>query len=179
MTYFLADSIFYGLIVAFAFLIYQAAILPGIRQTLRFEIFKLRDELRSLVVQGVIAEQDKGFVLLHGHLNFMVSSLPRFDVYGAFRALESLDAEKREEIGRRLQLLQETPAQIRGIYEQSLKVFVKALILNSLLFFILLSIIIMTRTLFEVGIGHLATALRKKAEQDAALAFFNASQAVV
>lgn len=179
ITKLVASGVFYGTIAAFVYFIYQAAILPGIRQMLRFEIFKLRDRLRSLVVEGVVREQDKAVVLLEGHLNFMLSNLPRFDGYSAFRALRSVDEEKSKQTARYLEVMANAPNEVRGIYEASLKTFVKAMAFNSLFVFTIFTLVIVTVTLSRVGALKLGESVRAKAQRDAQIAFFRSSEAVV
>jgi hypothetical protein len=163
----------------FAFFIYQGAILPGIRQTLRFELFALRDELRALVVNRVVSEQNRGFVILHAHLNFMVTNLPRFDVYGAVRALNSLNQEERRQVKESQALMEHTPEEIRRIYERSVRIFIKAMVFNSSLFFAFFTIQMLLETVLSVGVVRFVEVLRRKAREDATTAFFNLNQAIV
>lgn len=175
----IAFSIFYGVIVAFVYFIYQAAILPGIREMLRFEVFKLRDELRTLVIEGVANEQDKAVALLEEHLNFMLSNLPRFDIYGAIRALHAGDPEKKKRVEAYTERLANAPKEVQAIYAKSLKTFIKALAFNSLFLFAVITVFIVILTLCQVGASKLAAAVRARAHQDAEFAFFSCSEAVV
>jgi hypothetical protein len=179
MSEVVASGVFYGMIAAFVYFLYQAAILPGIRQMLRFEIFKLRDNLRSLVVEGVVKEQNDAVVLLEDHLNFMLSNLPRFDAYSAFRALRSGEEKKSKEMKRYLEVMANAPNEVRVIYEGSLKTFMKAMAFNSFFVFAILTFVIVTVTLCRVGALKVGESVRAKAQRDAQLAFFRCSEAVV
>ncbi len=54
----IADIIFWSCFASVAIFVYQGIILPGIRMSLRYRVFALRDQLRKLVIEGRIEEND-------------------------------------------------------------------------------------------------------------------------
>ena len=61
--------------------IYEALIVPTLRLKIRFELFKLRDELRFLKIKNGHNFQNKHFTYLHDSINSAISMVPRFEIY--------------------------------------------------------------------------------------------------
>jgi hypothetical protein len=136
----IANIVFWGCLVSVVIFVYQGIILPGIRLGLRYRVFRLRDRLRRLVIEGEVKESDGAFQLLHGRLNIMCSSLARFDLARAVQASRNMDAESRARVADYLQVMAAASPEIQAIYKESRSVLALALTFNSLFFFILASI---------------------------------------
>jgi len=116
--------------------IYQAIILPSVRQRVRFELFCLRDRTRRLVIEGKLREKHAAFRNLHGALNTLIKAVPAFD-YSLVLAMQTSDAEilkRRAEFGR---IIEDSIPEIREIYQKALTVMTIMLIFNSLFWFTL------------------------------------------
>ena len=179
MTEFLANAIFYGAMVSFLVLVYQSAILPGIRQNLRFDLFRLRDDLRRLVIEKRIAEADQAFVLLHDNLNFMCANLPRFELMNAIKVVRTLNGDDLERVRAHIRVLDNSIAEVQKIYHASVNVFIWSVVVNSLFLFLGLSIVVVIVTGVRVGLTELKDALIRKAEEEAKLVFFRSAQVAV
>lgn len=140
---FTASLIFWGTIACLGVFIYQAIILPSIRLHYRYRIFELRDQLRRLVIEGRVREDDKAFQLLHDRLNVMCVSLHRIDLVRVVQASTSLDEEGRARVAHYVNVMTSAPEEVQRIYKHSLDVFMFTLSFNSLLFFVLASLVLL------------------------------------
>ena len=61
-------------------LVYEAILLPSFRLSLRFRLFKLRDELRWLRVRHPTEVPEEVFQLLQGRVNTGLKLLPFMDI---------------------------------------------------------------------------------------------------
>jgi hypothetical protein len=179
MTHFIAESIFWCAILSAGALVYQMAILPGIRLSLRYRTFALRDRLRALVMNGTVKETSAAFQLLHQNLNSMSVSLSRYDLARVFRTLETLDEEAREKAEARRAVIEAAPPEIKEIYLESLHVFMTALTFNSLFFFLITGLCIGPGVLLKVGVLRLKDAVMKKFAERTSLIFFSPDAAAV
>lgn len=136
----IAHLLFWVTLVCAAIFVYQAVILPGIRLSLRYRVFALRDTLRNLVIEGRLTEYDPAFQILHDRLNFLCVSLHRFDLARVVQASHNLDDESRARVERSINTIKAAPAEVQQVYKESLEVIGCALAVNSLLFFLVLSI---------------------------------------
>lgn len=179
MINFIAESIFCGAILSLAALVYQLAILPGIRLSLRYRTFALRDQLRALVINGTVKEKSAAFQLLHQNLNLMCVSLSRYDLARVWRAIATLDEESREKAEARLAVMEAAPAEIKEIYRESLHVFMMALTFNSLFFFLITGLCIGPGFILKVGLLRVKDAVMKKFAERTSLVFFSPDAAAV
>lgn len=116
--------------LAAAFVVYQAILLPSLRQELRFRLFRLRDELRGLVTAGELREESPAFDVLHSHLNAMVQVLPKCDPV----LLRSITDKEKETLNRRLDKLDtalESHPEAAKIYFRGIQLLVYAFIANA------------------------------------------------
>ena len=65
---------------AFAHFIYEAIVAPSIRLKKRFELFRLRDELRIIKVRRGAALNDKHYNFLQNSINTLIRNLSAFDL---------------------------------------------------------------------------------------------------
>jgi hypothetical protein len=172
MTQFLAQSILYGAIVVAAVFVYQAAILPGIRMTLRYRAFALRDRLRSLVIDAVIKESDPAFQLLHEGLNYMCTSISRYDLARLIQSIKMMDEHRRGELEAAQKVIENAPEAVQQIYKDSLDICIRALAFNSLFVFAVATICLFLYLFIAVGIRHLKDAFVKKLNEDTKVGFF-------
>ena len=118
-------------ILALLVWLYQAIILPSIRQRLRFELFQLRDETRELVISGKLKEQSEAFHHLHGSLNVLIKAVPGFDLAFLSR-VETDDPDVKERAARFQELMDESIPEVKQIFHRAVAVMAFALIANSL-----------------------------------------------
>lgn len=172
MTLFIAESIFWMAILAGAAVVYQSAILPGIRLKLRYRTFALRDRLRLLVINGNINEAHQAFRLLHENLNSMSVSLSRYDLARVVRSLKTIDEEKRAKVSAAMDVMESAPTEIKEIYKESLHVLILALVFNSIFLFLFAAVLLLVSTLFTVGVVRVRSAVAKRLDKDTKFAFF-------
>src|SRR5712692_8047207 len=190
----IANMIFWGLLISVGIFVYQAIILPGIRLHLRYRVFRLRDQLRRLVIEAKIEETDQAFHLVHERLNFMCSSLHRLDLFRVIQASSKLDEVSRERVANYVKVIESSPAELQKIFKESLEVVALSLTFNSLFFFILatacLFVVVSLKSGLQVvkevsidrirGLFNVARKLfQEKVDADTAVAFFSPELATV
>jgi hypothetical protein len=178
-TYNIANFIFLGCLVSAAIFIYQGIILPGIRLGLRYRVFKLRDQLRRLVIEGKLEESDKAFQILHERLNFMSTSLARFDLTRVIQASHKLDDEDRARIASYSRVLETAPEEVQKIFKESLNVFMLALTFNSLFIFVIASACLLIGVALKSSFRHVRELFWQKVDADTTVAFFSPELATV
>jgi len=114
--------------------VYQAIILPSIRQRLRFELFDLRDQTRELVIAGKLKEQSAVFHHLHRSLNVLIKAVPGFD-FAFLSRIEIDDPDVNKRAAQFQQLMDESIPEVRQIFHRAVTVMAVALIANSLFWF--------------------------------------------
>lgn len=122
-------------VLAIWHLIYDGIIAPAFRLHLRNNLFKLRDELRNLKIQGLVPDADqKVFDLTHSGINSFLNRLPNLTMsaqYDAHKAIQN-DSKLYKEIQNRLALLAETSnKELKSIFERTASVVATTLIVNS------------------------------------------------
>ncbi len=128
----LAYSIFILGILSFLIWIYQAIVLPGIRQRLRFSLFRLRDETRELVIAGRLKEDSAVFRGLHKRLNMVIKAVPAIDI-ALLYAVQDQHPDIEDRALRFEKLVDGSIPEVRAIFHNVLKVVTIALIANSFL----------------------------------------------
>lgn len=128
----LAYSIFILGILSFLIWIYQAIVLPGIRQWLRFRLFRLRDETRELVITGHLKEDSAVFRGLHNRLNMVIKAVPAIDI-ALLYAVQGQHPDIEDRALRFEKLIDDSIPEVRAIFHNVLKVVAFALIANSFL----------------------------------------------
>ncbi len=161
MLTFLAWSILGLAVAGFLAWIYQAIILPMEQQRIRFELFKLRDDLRQLVVDEKIKEDSAAFQLLHNGLNVFVRTASQFDLCLLTKVEKA--SEKKEQ-KRRFEHMQEqidkSIPEVKEIFDKSVRVMATALILNS----VVLLVWAVPPIILSQGISHLSSAIKEHYE---------------
>jgi hypothetical protein len=176
MSNIIAQFIFYCGLGVFALLIYQSAILPNIRQSLRLDVFVLRDNLRSLAMRGVVKQDSPAFALLQDNLNFIAGNLFRFDLGNTYRYMSLPDGDSSAQVQEHIELMKTAGPEIRAIYERSLQVVTKALVFNSLFVFSLFALsvipLISADSLVRKPFAIIKQKLKEKLRDEAQVAFF-------
>jgi hypothetical protein len=178
-TYSIANFIFWGFLVSVAIFVYQGIILPGIRLGLRYRVFRLRDQLRRLVIEGQVEESDKSFLLLHERLNIMCRSLARFDLARVVQGSHNLDDESRAQIATYTRVMETAPEEVQKIFKESLSVFMLALTFNSLFFFVIASLCLLVGVALKSSFRHAKELFWQKVDADTTMAFFSPELATV
>ncbi len=146
--------------LSFGVWIYQAIILPSIRQRLRFELFCLRDQTRRRVIDGCIREDSAVFKHLHGQLNVMIKAIPWFD-FALIADIEVRDPSLKERAEKSIKLIEESIPEVQKIYHESMKVMAIALIANSFVWFVCFSLPAFSVVLSQ-GVQKLGAVVRNK-----------------
>jgi hypothetical protein len=128
---FLAYCILLFAILSLATWIYQATILPSIRQRLRFELFYLRDQLRELVITRRLKEDSAAFQQLHRRLNTIIKAIPAFDL-AALLAIDADHSDLKQRALRFLDLMNGSIPEVQVIYQNALRIMAYTLFANSL-----------------------------------------------
>ena len=138
--------------------IYQAIILPMEQQRIRFELFRLRDDFRQLVVDEKIKEDSAAFQLLHSSLNAFIRTAPQFDLCLLIKVEKASETKEQE---RRLEHMQEqihkSIPEVKEIFDKSVRVMATALILNS----VVLLVWAAPPIILSQGIFHLSSAIKE------------------
>jgi hypothetical protein len=114
--------------------IYEAIILPSVRQDLRNQLFRLRDELRSIAIDGYVGRDVEAFNLLHESLNGLVNrvSLITFSVIFDIKSAIHNDKHLEEKIKKRQAILDDClNTEVKKINEQLGQLITTACIANS------------------------------------------------
>jgi hypothetical protein len=178
-TYTIADLIFWGCLASVAVFIYQGIILPGIRLSLRYRVFELRDRLRRLVIEGKLEESDRAFQVLHDRLNFMCVSLARLDLARVIQASSKLDEESRTRVATYIHVMESAPDDVKKIYKESLQVTALALTCNSLFIFVISVTCLLVFVAVKSGFRHVKELFWRKVDADTTVAFFSPELATV
>jgi hypothetical protein len=162
----IAEFVFWLTIAAIVFAIYQAAILPGLRLSLRYRVFALRDRLRTLVMNGTVKESDPAFNLLHEQLNFVSCNLFRYDLLRIVRSVNKMTEEQKAYVAARVKIMEGAHEEVRKIYQESIEVVSLSVVINSLFFFVFASICLGVALLCQVGFRHVKEAFKRRIERD-------------
>jgi len=190
----IGNLVFWGCLISVAIFVYQGIVLPGIRVSLRYRVFKLRDDVRRLVIENSVKESDEAFQLLHGRLNVMCRSLSRFDLGRAVQASRKMDDETRARVTKYVKVMETADPKLQTIYKESRDVLMLALTFNSFFFFIFASICLLSvvavksslQAVKEISLDHAKGLFRvardlfqQTVDADTSVAFFNPELATV
>jgi hypothetical protein len=128
------SSVIIGLfLVAMVYFVYESIIAPSLRLNLRFELFRLRDELRKL--KGCCPElSDKHFESLQDSINGLVSVLYRLDLATliAFENTRRRDTQFKNHIEERVRALDDCHCdEAQAIRARSREIAAKAIAVNN------------------------------------------------
>jgi hypothetical protein len=155
--------------LSFGIWIYQAIILPSIRQRLRFELFCLRDQTRKLVIDGCIKEDSAVFRHLHRQLNVMIKAIPWFD-FVLVTDLEVSNPELKARAEKSIKLIEGSTPEVLKIYHEAMKIMAFALIANSFVWFVGFSLPAFSVVVSQ-GVWKLYAAVRKRLQMKVRPAF--------
>ena len=87
--------------------VYEAILLPSIRQNLRHKIFALRDRLRAFKAENPAQCSDETFGLMDEQLSWLIHNLPKitFSLVSQSERLLKRNAELRDEVAQRVKIL--------------------------------------------------------------------------
>lgn len=136
MTYFI-----FGLAcVALCHFVYESILAPSIRLELRFELFKLRDEVRSLKINNLSSKVsepqfvDEHYGYLQDSINALLCILYRYDLAAIWTITGQIDCDEalRQRVEARARFLDdcELPT-VRAMRKRQLHIAGKALAVNS------------------------------------------------
>lgn len=140
--------------------IIEVIVLPTVRQTVRFKLFALRDQLRALKAEHPDECEDEAFHMLDDSLSWRMDNLPRL----AFRFVHDWTAKVKatpslaKEVERRLAVLEscKLPDYVT-IQSESNKLTLEAIAFNSIGWAIYLLPVVYAMTVWE----KIATAARR------------------
>jgi hypothetical protein len=162
----IAEFVFWLTLAAMMFAIYQAGVLPALRLSLRYRAFALRDRLRMLVINGTVKESDPAFSLLHDQLNFVACNLFRYDLLRITRSVNKMTEEQKAYVAARVKIIEGAHEEVVKIYRESLEAVMLAVVLNSMFFFVFISIFVGLVLLGQVGFRRVREAYKRKIEQE-------------
>ncbi len=152
--------------LSFFIWIYQAIVLPSIRQRIRFGLFCLRDQTRTLVIEGHIKEDSAVFKYLHRTLNVMIRAIPSFD-FALISSLGDNNPELKARAEKSRKLIEESSGEVQVIYRSALRLMAIALVANSLLWFVCFAVtavpVLLSHGVWQVA-GGMAEKLRMKVQ---------------
>lgn len=122
-------------------LIYESVIAPSLRLKLRFDLFALRDEVRSLKVEHGDMLRDRHFKYLEDSINSTILMLPRFELSVIRKINEELkkDKELDARVQERMRVLDDCNiSRIAEIRKKSLDLANKSFVINSGMLFMYL-----------------------------------------
>lgn len=139
-------------LLAICHFIYEGIIAPSLRLKLRFKLFALRDELRSLKVDHKHQLREKHFEYLQDSINSSIAMLPRFDIWTMITIIRKLESDK--ELGAKAQerrkILDDCNIpDITRIREKSVGAAMEALLVNSGMWLFLLVPVIVIFVLYK------------------------------
>lgn len=120
--------------------VYESIIAPSLRLELRFELFRLRDEVRLLKIESLRAEgetsefMERHFHELQDSINSLICLLFRFDLMTVCAISEEIgrDAELKRRVEARSQILDDCVLpEVLAIRGKQFRIAMKALAVNS------------------------------------------------
>lgn len=136
MTYF----IFAMVCAALCHFVYESIMAPSLRLELRFELFKLRDEVRLLKIDNLLVNAggpefvDKHYGYLQDSINSLLCILHRYDLAAIWTITDQISRDEalRQRVEARARLLEdcELPA-VLSVRKRQLDIAAKALAVNS------------------------------------------------
>jgi hypothetical protein len=114
--------------------VYESIIAPSLRLSIRYDLFALRDQLRSLKIEHADQLDDKHFHYLQDSINSIILALPRIDAMTIAHVKNAIekDAALKERLIARQKILDDcTIPELRGIRKKSIELSVVALGVNS------------------------------------------------
>lgn len=126
--------IFFLFALALFHFVYESIIAPSIRLELRFELFKMRDELRQLKIEHSKSLDNKHFNYLQDSLNTLIANLYRFDIglMASVTAELERDPELKERVEARSRIMDDCNIpRARALRHLSLRIAKKAFIVNA------------------------------------------------
>ena len=130
MEYFLVTF----LVVALYHFVYESIVAPSLRLKLRFDLFVLRDRVRSLKIENPEGFQDKHFHYLQDSINTLLALLARFDIATLSRIETEMkrDPAMQKRVEERSRILDDCSLQeAKNIRYSSVRLASVALALNS------------------------------------------------
>jgi hypothetical protein len=137
MSYFI-----FGLVcAALCHFVYESILAPSLRLELRFELFKLRDEVRFLKMNNLSSSAasepefvDEHYGYLQDSINALLSVLYRYDIAAIWTITDRINRDEalRQRVEARARLLDacELPA-VRSLRQRQLDIAARALAVNS------------------------------------------------
>lgn len=130
MSYFL---LFMMVVVSFHF-VYESIIAPSWRLSIRFRLFALRDELRTLKIEHGDRLDNKHFHYLQDSINSIIQALPRLEVTTIAHVKQAIenDAELKKRLIARQKILDDCAyPEMSNIRKKSIALSIEALGANS------------------------------------------------
>ena len=114
--------------------VYESILAPSLRLEIRFELFKLRDELRFIKINLGNELDDKHYHFLQDSINTLIRNLYRFDLAIVTKAMIEVKRDKdlKKRVQERSLFLDDcTVAEARRIRNESINLAFRALRVNS------------------------------------------------
>lgn len=114
--------------------VFEAIVAPSLRLDLRYRLFALRDELRSLKIEHTEQLDRKHFEYLHESINVTIAFLNRFDIatITKINQLVEHDAELRQRVEARSKILDDCGLKsVKEIRRKTVRIAGAAFLTNS------------------------------------------------
>jgi len=121
-------------VLALVHFVYESILAPSLRLEIRFELFKLRDELRFTKINLGNKLDDKHYHFLQDSVNTLIGNLYRFDLATITKAMIEVEKDKdlKKRVQERSRFLDDcNVAEARKIRNESIKLAFRALRVNS------------------------------------------------
>lgn len=130
----------------------ETVIAPTLRMGLRNKLFGLRDELRSLKIEGLQHCDEEAFWHVHDGINYFINRLPHLTMLNNASAIYAYknDPELKKRIDQRIRMMEQAAdPRLRSIYDRTSHVVEEAFVANMMMWVIYLLPVALT--LFLVG----------------------------
>ncbi len=124
--------IFLALLAAIHF-IFEAIIAPSLRMVLRNKLFKLRDEIRRLKIDGLDKQDEEAFWYIHDGINYFINRLPYLTVQNQANAIVAYkkDPALRERVDARMKMMEQcNNKQLKAVFSKTTLVVEEAFLAN-------------------------------------------------
>jgi hypothetical protein len=134
--------------------VYEGIVLPSYRMKLRHDAFELRDELRTLVLDGRIDRNDLAFEVVETGLNNLARRVHMlsFNVHRQMRRMYTEDETFRRRVDARHEALKSSSNEdLRRIVIKADRIFERAFVANAGGWFVLAPVVFCLAGLFSVS----------------------------
>ncbi len=130
----MALTFFIFIIISVFHFIYESIFLPNKRLELRYDLFKIRDQLRQIKAQKKLEVSDKVFENLDNSICSTIQHLPYFKLSLLFEAEKRFerDDKMRSKVQKKIKIIEDCNVEeVRLIHERLSTISMRAIVLNA------------------------------------------------